>query len=267
MKRNNELVNEYVNSFFNNNNNCLNQGNKLKNCFFNHSNQDINSFNDKKIKIKKENKIKNYYNLYDNVNQHNPHIQLDINYENEKSLRLLNSKNKLEKNKTKKYIKKTKNKINKSNSNKINIPLNQIEYDEINNIENEYIDYNNKDINNENIEYLQNNSEENNLKFKNPQIELNENLFIPGEKTERENEIPKRKIYNITSILPNNDIISSKKIKYFNEKEDLNLLNNNNNIYININNNDNENENENNFRLKDLQSMFNYINNLNSNIY
>jgi hypothetical protein len=117
-------------------------------------------------------------------------------------------------------------------------------------------------INNENIEYLQNNiGNDNILKFKNSQIELNENLFIPAQKTERENVMPKRKIYNITSILPNNNIISSQKIKYSNEKEDLNSLNNNKNI------NNNNTVNENNFRLKDLQSMFNYINNLNSNIY
>ena len=259
---NNELVNEYIIGYFNNNNNCLNQGNKLKNVFFDNSNRELNSFNGKKIKINKENKIKNYYNLYNNVNQHNPHIQLDINSQIEKTSRFLNLKNKFEKNKTKKYIKKTKDKINKSNSNKINIPLNQIEYDDYNNIKDEYNDYNNMKINNENIEYSQNNTEKNKiLKFKNSQIELNENLFIPGQKTERENEIPKRKIYNIIPILPNDNIISSKKIKYYNEKEDLNSLNNNKNI------NNNNNVNENNFRLKDLQSMFNYINNLNSNIY
>ena len=263
MKMNNELVNEYINSYFNNNNNCLNQGNKLKNGFFSNSNPELNSFNKKKNTIKQENKSKDYYNLYDNVNQHNTHIKLEINSLVEKSLRFLNSKNNFEKNKTKKYIKKTKNIINKSNSNKINIPLNQIEYDDYNNIENEDNNYNNMKINNENIEYLQNNiGNDNILKFKNSQIELNENLFIPAQKTERENEMPKRKIYNITSILPNNNIISSQKIKYSNEKEDLNSLNNNHNI-----NNNNNNVNQNNFRLKDLQSMFNYINNLNSNIY
>jgi hypothetical protein len=144
-------------------------------------------------------------------------------------------------------------KIKKSHSNNsINGPINN-DMNENNINENKIIDKNNNnDINDinynlENENEVKNEKEEEIKRFKNSQIELKNNIFIPGIIQEREKSNPTKKIYKITSILPSNNF------NFIENKNQISQIKNQSN--------------DNNYRLKDLQSMFNYINNLNSNFY
>ena len=249
--KNQTFVNEFLYDFYKRN--TVNKSNTLKNDFIKCSCQDLSSKNKNPIKLNKKNqKLKEItFDLYNNANPHLPQIELNLNSHISKSLKFLNEKNK-SKNKKKKYIKNMR-KIKKSHSNNsINIPINN-NVNENNINENNIIDKNNNnDINDinynlENENEVKNEKEEEIKGFKNSQIELKNNIFIPGIIQEREKSNPTKKIYKITSILPSNNFM------FIENKNQISQIKNQSN--------------DNNYRLKDLQSMFNYINNLNSNFY
>lgn len=252
--KNQNFVNEFLYDFYKRNK--VNKSNTLKNDFIKYSSQDLSSKNKNPIKLNKKNqKLKEItFDLYNNANPHLPQIELNLNSHISKSLKFLNEKNKLSKDKKKKYIKNMR-KIKKSHSNNsINVPMNNnINENNIN--ENNIIDKNNNndinDINynleNENENEVKNEKEEKIKRFTNSQIELKNNIFIPGIIQEREKSNPTKKIYKITSILPSNNFM------FIENKNQISQIKNQSN--------------DNNYRLKDLQSMFNYINNLNSNFY